>query len=576
MNRAFLLFALLFAPPTRAADYVGVFPPSANSSHLLGSNFSTHKVLGSHFLISSSKRAFAAWTAKVPGVTWEVSRAFSHADFVTQDFSEAVASSTSAAMPWYLGAIASGSQSAAATIYLLDTTVFGAAAAYCGVLCDEAPAPRTHGTYLTALIQQVNPGATVVPVTVLNNAGWGSTWSLVHGLLYVLEQAPAGSAVVLALQGPYSQAVNNLVARIAGAGGTPVVAGGNDNTEGGVNACTDKSPSSAPGALVVGASDATGAPAPWSFNFSCLAVYAPGVGVNGRTGTSPATALVAAAASLVLDPCLGPFASEVLSVPALAGAACDFAYNATSSSSTSSSDAFAGQVSSPPPPPTPPGIVDGTAAFLLGNAVSPADMSPSPPDRSVAGQTTYTAAYQQYTLWPSLYLTPASTGITIALSVDFLSPYVAGQSVFACTYENYNFFLRTAGGVYWMFTDSTGVAILQNNILQVSQTNQSGNQYVGWHTTMTYVLTAGVPVMTVYRAGVAYSSTAQMLGGGTPPPDANYSCSFAGSPGTYADYRLLDFRIINGIAPQSLSGVLTPPPSPPPPPNPPAPPWRTI
>lgn len=74
------------------------------------------------------------------------------------------------------------------------------------------------------------------------------------------------------------------------------------------SACHASSPTSAYGVVVAGASDASGAPAPWSWNASCFTAYAPGVGVGGRSGSSPATALVAGAVALLLSavPCYTP------------------------------------------------------------------------------------------------------------------------------------------------------------------------------------------------------------------------------------------------------------------------------
>lgn len=91
-------------------------------------------------------------------------------------------------------------------------------------------------------------------------------------------------------------------------GAVVVVAGGNGNYEAAgyeASACYASSPTSAFGVIVAGASDALGAPAPWSWNASCVTAYAPGVGVGGRSGSSPSTALVAGATALLLSavPC---------------------------------------------------------------------------------------------------------------------------------------------------------------------------------------------------------------------------------------------------------------------------------
>ncbi len=136
-----------------------------------------------------------------------------------------------------------------------------------------------HGTHVTGTIGAITYGVakdvSLVPVKVLNRFGQGETSAVLAGLEWVAERTDLRPGVLnMSLSGPLSQAVNDAVANVVQAGVTVVVAAGND----GRDACLG-SPASAPGAVVVGATDKEDAKA-WFSNYGpCVTLFAPGVDV---------------------------------------------------------------------------------------------------------------------------------------------------------------------------------------------------------------------------------------------------------------------------------------------------------
>lgn len=191
-----------------------------------------------------------------------------------------------------------------------------------------------HGTHVASTAAGRGVGvasaATVVSVRVLDCGGWGSDSSVVAGLEWILGRISAGTrrAVVnMSLGGGASPAIDAAVAAITGRGVPVVVAAGNESAD----ACLG-SPSRAPSAITVAASDGDDEHASFSNHGPCVDVFAPGVGVKGASigstsayatysGTSMAAPHVAGYAAVVLGLLPSATAASVnRAIPALATA----------------------------------------------------------------------------------------------------------------------------------------------------------------------------------------------------------------------------------------------------------------
>ncbi|OIQ79415.1 extracellular serine proteinase precursor [mine drainage metagenome] len=147
-----------------------------------------------------------------------------------------------------------------------------------------------HGTHVAGTVAStlygVAKAATVVPVRVLNCSGSGSTSTVITGLDWIAAHHSVGSpgVVNMSMSGPLSTALNTAVAGLVADGLTVVVAAGNNDA----NSCS-ASPSSAPAALTVGATDQADMRASFSDWGPCLDLFAPGVSIVSLSATSPAS-----------------------------------------------------------------------------------------------------------------------------------------------------------------------------------------------------------------------------------------------------------------------------------------------
>jgi subtilisin family serine protease len=212
------------------------------------------------------------------------------------------------------------------TAYIIDTGIRlthddfdgRAVSGYDAVDGGSADDCNGHGTHVAGTVggssYGVAKGVRLVAVRVLDCNGGGSSSGVIAGIDWVTANHTAGAPAVanLSLGGSASSALDQAVQRSITDGVTYAVAAGNGDAAGVPQNACNSSPARVAGALTVGATDRTDAPASFSNYGSCVDLFAPGVGItsdwgtsdtatNTISGTSMATPHVAGVAALYLQ-----------------------------------------------------------------------------------------------------------------------------------------------------------------------------------------------------------------------------------------------------------------------------------
>ena len=155
-----------------------------------------------------------------------------------------------------------------------------------------------HGTHVGGTIGASTYGVAkrvrLVAVRVLDceGAGWAS--DIIHGLDWVVTHRPAGPAVVnMSIGGAAYPLIDQAVERTVAAGITVVVAAGNS----GEDACR-QSPSRAPHAITVAATDRRDSRPSWSNYGRCVDLFAPGLQVRSTAKASDTATAVMSGTSM--------------------------------------------------------------------------------------------------------------------------------------------------------------------------------------------------------------------------------------------------------------------------------------
>jgi subtilisin len=169
--------------------------------------------------------------------------------------------------------------------------------------------PGGHGTGAAGLVQEVAPGAGIVPVRVCDESGVCRASRVVRGVCWVVQNRQDPTVLSLSLGGDTPVEALRLALQAALSQGIPVAAAaGNQGNQG--SPAHYPATFDLPGLVAVAALDESLSPAPYSTRGSYVDLAAPGTalecttpggGVGSCTGTSFATPLVAGAMALWLS-----------------------------------------------------------------------------------------------------------------------------------------------------------------------------------------------------------------------------------------------------------------------------------
>jgi subtilisin family serine protease len=212
------------------------------------------------------------------------------------------------------------------TAYVIDTGIrldhadFGgrATSGYDAVDGGSADDCNGHGTHVAGTVggstYGVAKGVGLVAVRVLDCGGSGTTAGVIAGIDWATANHQAGQPAVanMSLGGGASSALDAAVSGSISDGVTYAVAAGNGNIVGVPQNACNVSPARVAGALTVGATNRSDAPARFSNYGPCVDLFAPGVGItsdwysstvatNTISGTSMAAPHVAGVAALYLQ-----------------------------------------------------------------------------------------------------------------------------------------------------------------------------------------------------------------------------------------------------------------------------------
>ncbi|MCB0989768.1 MAG: S8 family peptidase [Acidimicrobiales bacterium] len=182
-------------------------------------------------------------------------------------------------------------------------------------LFDETSSGTTdchgHGTHVASVVAGntvgVAPGATIVPVRVLDCSGQGHTSGVARAVDWIIANHEAPGVINMSIGGEPSDVLDAAIARAHAVGFVVVAAAGNSADD----AC-ETSPARAAEAITVGAVGRNDVYASWSNKGPCVDMAAPGlaiVGANARSGvglrtmsgTSQAAPHVAALAAMLIQ-----------------------------------------------------------------------------------------------------------------------------------------------------------------------------------------------------------------------------------------------------------------------------------
>ncbi|KXN64842.1 subtilisin-like protein, partial [Conidiobolus coronatus NRRL 28638] len=267
---------------------------------------------GSNKVMNKFDRVFYGMSAKLDEETLAKVKALPNVKYVEENkVVKAIATQQNA--PWGLARVSQRAKLGSApytykyddnagegvNVYVLDTGVnvshqdFGGRATW-GITTVEGASNEDkhgHGTHCAGTIGGKTYGvakkAKIFAVKVLGDDGSGTDESVIAGINWVVANGNGakGNVISMSLGGDSSDSLNKAVADAYGNGVVIVAAAGNDNDD----ACNG-SPSGAPEAITVGATDVRDSKAYFSNYGKCVDILAPGVNIlSAWKGSTTAT-----------------------------------------------------------------------------------------------------------------------------------------------------------------------------------------------------------------------------------------------------------------------------------------------